>query len=153
MAEEAGFLEEEVAAVAAVDGRGPRVFHVFYDGDCGFCDRSVHFLVTRYRGTDAGFAPIGGATWQRLLGGAEDFESVVVLRRDGRMLLESDAVLYLMYKLGGNWRLLARLGFCVPSLIRNAFYRLVARVRRLIVRGAPGRCALLPKEKRALFLP
>lgn len=147
------FLEEEVEVVAAVAGREARVFHVFYDGDCGFCDRSVHFFVTRYRGTDARFAPIGGETWQRLLGEAEDFESVVVLRRDGRLLLQSEAVLYLMYRLGGIWNLVARLGSCVPTIIRNAFYRVVARVRRLIIRGGPGKCALLPKEKRALFLP
>lgn len=140
--------------MAALDaGRHNRMFHVFYDGDCGMCDRATYFFVTRYHRNDVRFAPLGGETARRLLGDFPALNSVVVRRRDGRVLQESDAVLYLLHQLGGGWRALARLGACVPAVLRNLVYKFIARTRKWIVRGRPEKCALLPKEKRALILP
>jgi predicted DCC family thiol-disulfide oxidoreductase YuxK len=52
----------------------------------------------------------------------------LVLWHQGRVWVESDAVLHLLRMMGGVWKLPALLRF-IPAMLRNPVYRLIARNR------------------------
>jgi predicted DCC family thiol-disulfide oxidoreductase YuxK len=84
---------------------------VFYDGECGFCHRWVRLAVRLDRdGSTFRFAPRKGETFRALV--AQDQRealpaSILVLTRKGRILTRSSAVLHILEKLGGGWRVIA----------------------------------------------
>jgi predicted DCC family thiol-disulfide oxidoreductase YuxK len=129
---------------------------VFYDGSCGFCHRSVTFVVTRDRRGFFRFAPLFGSTFLSKVAEAERHDlpdSIVVLTVDGRILTRSAAALHIGRRLGGVWRLLAALGRIVPAFLRDSVYNAVARVRSRLFARPEGSCPLLPAELRARFDP
>jgi predicted DCC family thiol-disulfide oxidoreductase YuxK len=64
----------------------------------------------------------------------------------------SDAVLATATYLGGVYALLAGLGRLVPRFLRDPVYKLVAKLRRQIMRGAPA-CHLPAPHELARMLP
>ena len=84
---------------------GPRPI-VFFDGDCGLCDRFVRFLVARDRRQRLHYAPLQGDTARQLIppATAESIDSVILLDEDG-LHLRSEAALRAIAHLGGVWRL------------------------------------------------
>jgi predicted DCC family thiol-disulfide oxidoreductase YuxK len=128
---------------------------VFYDGDCGFCHRSVRFLLARDPdGSRFRYAPLQGETVGRLLGAAERAslpDSLVVRTAAGELLVRSRALLHVLRRLGGAWALLAGLLWLVPRPLRDATYDAFARVRyRLFVRPTEA-CPVLSPSLRARF--
>lgn len=127
---------------------------VFFDGACGMCHGLVRFLLAEARTPGAfRFAPLHGETFQATLGAetrAALPDSVVVVRADGTLLTRSTAVLHLLARLGGVWRVLAAAAGLVPARVRDAAYALLARVRR---RGSAAACAMPPAAWRAHFAP
>lgn len=131
---------------------------VLYDGGCGLCHRSVAFLARRDRdGSRFRFAPLGGATAAARLADTAaaglPAGTVVVLTADGRTLLRSDAALHALRRLGGVWRALAAASRAVPRPLRDAVYRLVARLRRRLFPPPEGACPRLPAGFAQRFLP
>jgi predicted DCC family thiol-disulfide oxidoreductase YuxK len=131
---------------------------VLYDGGCGLCHRSVSYLARRDRdGSRFRFAPLGGETAGARLAqpdaGGFPAGTVVVLTADGRVLLRSDAALHALGRLGGGWRALAAAFRAVPRPLRDAVYRLVARLRRRLFPPPSGACPRLPAGLAARFLP
>lgn len=130
-----------------------------YDGDCGFCTRSVQFVLTHdtRRGT-LRFASRDGEAGRAVRERHPELKSVESLlwveTVDGREVVSvhSDAVLATATYLGGFYALLAGLGRLVPKFLRDPVYKLVARVRRQIVRGAPT-CHLPSSNELARMLP
>ena len=127
---------------------------VFFDGVCGLCDRTVHFLLKRDRHDRLRFAPLQGETARRVLpplgGKPEDLDTIYVLTSDGRLLQKSRAVVFATMALGGAWVLLGVLRL-VPRPIADVVYDFVARVRYRIF-GRSEVCALPSPEERARFL-
>lgn len=117
-----------------------------YDGDCGFCTRSVRFLLERDRKGQLRFASRSGdfgAAVRVRHPQLREVESLLWLEPSAggeRVLIYSDAVLAAAAYLGGIWKLLAQLGGLVPRVVRDPVYRAIAKVRQRIVRG--GACAL-----------
>ena len=106
--------------------------HVFYDGDCGFCHGSVRFLAARDGRGAFRYAPLGGSTFQALVPAPERAglpDSLVIRTADGRVLVESGALLHCLRRLGGGWRALATLLGALPRALRDAAYRAFARNR------------------------
>ncbi len=108
------------------------VTRLFYDGDCGFCDRMVRFVARHDSTRRIRFAPLGGETFAKLVppeaqGGLPD--SLVVLTAEGDLLTQSRAVIHLLHRMGPGWHLLGTLLAHVPENIREGGYRLVARWR------------------------
>jgi predicted DCC family thiol-disulfide oxidoreductase YuxK len=106
---------------------------MFFDGECGFCQKSVRFV---YEFDERGlieFAPLQGhfATELGLLSYAEKGGgSLVVLReQDGEVFTKSDALVELGKALGGVFYLLAMMLSGLPKRFRNGAYDLVARNR------------------------
>ncbi|MDQ8206801.1 DCC1-like thiol-disulfide oxidoreductase family protein [Coraliomargarita sp. SDUM461003] len=114
----------------------PRDAILFYDGECGLCQRSVQFLLRRDRGEVLYFAPIQGVTAQQYLSAhlRTALSSVIYLRptTDGqpaKTLLRSDAVLCALIDMHTAWRYPAYLARCIPLTWRDAIYQWIANNR------------------------
>ena len=130
---------------------------VFFDGDCGFCRRWVQLVVKHdHDGRAFRFAPRKGETFRSLVA-AERREalppSILVLTSDGRILSRSSAVLHILERLGGGWRLMAAVGRMVPTGIREVIYRFVARVRHGLLPAPDSACPVVAPELRERFGP
>jgi predicted DCC family thiol-disulfide oxidoreductase YuxK len=78
-------------------------------------------------------------------------DSIVVRDGDGRLLFRSEAVLEVLRRLGGVWRMV---GACVGLLPRgflDAVYDRVAGVRGKLFRKPPEACPLVPPELQGRF--
>lgn len=122
------------------------------------CHGAVKFVAGRDRRGEAAFrfAPLGGQTFESSfpdITSANLPDSMIVETRDGRMLLQSSGVVYILRQLGGPWPLLGRLLGLVPRVLRDAGYDLVARIRHRIVKKPDGVCPILPPELRGRFDP
>lgn len=133
---------------------------VYYDGTCGLCHGVIRFLLSEDRFTRFKFAALDSDSFndrvKQLItrGGGDPTklpDSVVVMTGDERMLLKSDAVLYIMSSLGGLWRLLAMPGYLVPRVVRDACYDLVASNRKRVFGEAQTTCPLMPADLRTRF--
>src|SRR3954447_10402285 len=86
---------------------------IFYDGDCGLCDRGIRFVLNRDLGGKAfRFAPLQGDTFRKSLPSALIPvlpDSMLVQTRDGRLLMKSEAWVHILHRLGGGWRLISSL--------------------------------------------
>jgi predicted DCC family thiol-disulfide oxidoreductase YuxK len=123
-----------------------------YDGSCGFCGRSVQFILRHERRHDLLFVPRDSPLGKELRRQfrLEAVESMLWVDGD-KVKTESDAVLYAAHYLGGFWSVLAGIGSLVPSALRNWGYRLIARNRRRL--SASSTTCLLPTpEQQARFL-
>ncbi len=122
------------------------VDHVFYDGECGFCHWSVRFLAARDREGCFRYAPLGGPTFEKLVPEVRRAalpDSLVVHTADGRVLVESPALLHCLRRLGGGLALVARLLALLPRTFRDAAYAAFARRRRRLF-GRPDDACPIP---------
>jgi predicted DCC family thiol-disulfide oxidoreductase YuxK len=126
---------------------------LLYDGSCGFCARSVQFLL-RHEGSrhDLRFAPLAGVTGRRVRDEHPELEgadSMVWYEPPRPPLVRSAAVIRAARYLGGGWSLLGGAGSLVPRPIRDWVYRQIARHRHRI----PGPACVIPTaEERPRFL-
>ena len=109
---------------------------LLFDGDCGFCNKSVGMV---YRIDDEGaveFAPLQGRLAKELgLGGFADKEGgtmVIIRESDGERFFKGDAWIELGKTLGGIWAVLANAYSVFPKGARDWGYDLVARNRYLL---------------------
>jgi predicted DCC family thiol-disulfide oxidoreductase YuxK len=141
-----------------IAGRGARsVERVYYDGHCGLCHRTVRFLLAEdVDGSRFRFAALQGATCAARIAPerrAELPDSVVVETADGKLLVKSAAVLHLLARLGGLWRVLGAAGSIVPRGVRDLAYDGVARIRLRLFAAPAEACPLSPPALRERFDP
>jgi len=126
---------------------------LFFDGECGLCNRTVRWLIARDRRRVLRFAPLQGElAAQKLPPLPEGFEegSVALWDEDG-VHYRSEATLRAVARLGGIWRLSTML-LWVPQALRDFFYRWIAR-NRIRWFGRVESCALLsPADRDRLLL-
>jgi predicted DCC family thiol-disulfide oxidoreductase YuxK len=131
---------------------------LLFDGTCGFCARSVQFVLHRERRrTTLRFASLDSPTGVAIQARHPELAGVDsvfwVEPRDAagrdRVYGRSDAVLRVMHYLGGAWSVLAAIGALVPRFVRDPVYDLVARHRHEI--GAAS-CLVPTAEQRDRFL-
>lgn len=128
---------------------------LFYDGACGLCHRTVRFVI----GADAGgdkfsFAPLGGEFFLATVPEAERSglpDSLVLRTRDGQLLVRSAAVLHILERLGGAWRMVAAVAQVVPRALRDSLYDTIARVRYRWFARPKDVCPVLPPHLRRRF--
>ncbi|SDD61675.1 Predicted thiol-disulfide oxidoreductase YuxK, DCC family [Paenibacillus sp. UNCCL117] len=126
---------------------------VLYDGDCGFCQRAVQFILPRDRRGIFRFAALQSETGQSLLrqhgleGATPD---TFVLVQQGRAFTRSTAGLRVLRELGGAWRL-CYAAIIVPAPLRDAVYSLFARHRYRLF-GRTDACMIPSPEVRERFL-
>lgn len=115
---------------------------ILYDGLCRLCNRMVRFVVRRDGAGVFRFASLQGPFAERTLAryGASpsDLDTFYVVTTqnagvgdgaDERLLARSDAVLFVLRKIGGIWSAMAGAIALLPRVIRDWAYRLVARNR------------------------
>jgi predicted DCC family thiol-disulfide oxidoreductase YuxK len=128
---------------------------LLYDGTCGFCAESVQFVLRHDRRGLLRFAALDSAYGRRVLNRHPElrgFDSVLFVDpAQDKVAAHSSAVLRVAAYLGGRWGLL-RVARVIPSPIRDAVYRLVARHRHRLSAHGP-QCLVPSAQDRARFLP
>lgn len=124
---------------------------VFFDGVCNLCNAAVQFILKRERSPSLLFAPLQGETFRNTVH-EQNLPDSIVLWEKGSLYTESSAVLRIAQHLRQPWPFLAAAGKIFPEFLRNAVYRLVARLRYRWF-GKRESCYLPTPELRARFLP
>lgn len=127
---------------------------IVFDGVCVLCNGWVRFLLKRDHAVGFRFAAMQGESGRVLLarhGLDADDPSSFLLVEEGDAYADSDAILRVLSRLGGVWRL-TRLLRVVPAVLRDAVYRWVARNRYRIF-GRHEACLLPDAEMSDRFLP
>jgi predicted DCC family thiol-disulfide oxidoreductase YuxK len=128
---------------------------LFYDGHCALCHGAVKFVMKRDRaGTAFRFAPLQGETFQALVPVAERSglpDSIVILAADGSLRARSDAVVRILERLGGGWKVVGSLLAAVPRGLRDAVYDFMARIRYRVFGKREDLCPIVPPEMRKRF--
>lgn len=133
---------------------------LFFDGECGFCDRAIRFAMSHdvhgrlYAATLSG--ETARAALQPFAGMLVKVDSTVLYlpatpSREASVQIHSDAALSVLRLLGGGWALLGTFGHIVPRWIRDGAYKAFAR-RRFQFFGRVAACQLWPPEWRARIL-
>lgn len=124
---------------------------VFYDGDCGFCNRTVAYLLKHDRGKEIYFASIQSAVCKKIFdeyGWDEPDLSTFYYVEGGNLYKKSTAALKVVRNFKYPQRLML-LGFVFPRFLRDFVYDLVARNRKRISKGY---CVVPSEEDRSRFL-
>ena len=132
---------------------------LLYDGLCGFCDRTVQFILARDPGGAMRFAPLQGAFAREVLQrhpALHDVDSLILVDAEPAAgagtppLVRSDAILAIADYLGWPWRAAAVLRL-VPRALRDWGYDLFARHRYRLF-GRYDSCPLPDATVRARFI-
>ena len=104
---------------------------ILFDGICNLCNRSIQYVIKNDKPASFKFASLQSATGRKLL---KEFNlpgnelNSFVLIQDNKAYTRSTAALKVIKKLKGPVKLLY--GFIiVPSFIRDAVYKLIAKNR------------------------
>ncbi len=129
---------------------------VFYDGNCGFCDHTVQWLLARDAKEVLYFAPLQGAVAASVLpqfGLPEDLDSIVYVHTtrhgeavESSVYIYSDAIGQILKTLPLPWSWL-RVAWVVPKFLRDAVYKGFA-ARRIQWFGTVDACQL-PDERQS----
>ena len=134
---------------------------LFFDGECGFCDRAIRFSMSHDRHGQLYAATLAGETARAALAPFRDMlvdvDSTVLYlpatpMRDATVQIHSDAALTVLRLLGGGWAVLGALGSIVPRWIRDGAYKAFAK-RRFRLFGRVDACQLWPPAWRTRILP
>lgn len=115
---------------------------VFYDGECGLCQRSVSFLAKIDTKKELTFAPLNGETYRMFFKGSSDLATVVFYNRE-QISVKSEAIIEVCNSLGGIKKLAVILRI-FPLKLRDKIYDLIAEQRKKVS------CVILPKDQRFL---
>ena len=121
---------------------------LFFDGDCGFCSKSVLKVHALDKKGQVDFAPLQGEFSKKMgytnLADKNGGTMVFLRESDNTPFFKGDAWIQLGKVLGGFWSILARAFGILPKCLRDWIYDFVAKHRYLIA-GKGNACAL-PSE-------
>lgn len=135
---------------------------IFYDGQCGLCDRVVHWILKHDLSEQFDFAPLNGVTAAKKIPYNSLKLNVNSSNEDTLVLIENyqsdspqiyilgKAAFRICWLLGGVWKVLGSLAF-LPSWMYNWIYRLVAKNRQSLF--SMEQCQLHKHEFKNRFLP
>ena len=125
---------------------------VFFDGDCGFCDRTVQWLLKNDERELLYFAPLQGEEAQKVLPQFDlppDLDSIVYVRHSVTgvdVFIYSNAIGEILKVLPLRWSWM-RIAWIVPRALRDVVYRAFA-ARRIQWFGRVDTCQL-PDERQS----
>lgn len=122
---------------------------VFYDGDCGFCNSSVQFILNKKK-KKFYFSPLQSDFAQDHLGdsGIKINMDTIYYSKNGKVYERSSAAMQICKGLKGLWPMMV-VFYIVPKFIRDAVYNAVAKRRHKI---RAGYCMLPSEEEQKLFI-
>jgi predicted DCC family thiol-disulfide oxidoreductase YuxK len=128
---------------------------MYYDGHCGLCHHAVQFVLKHDRdGSRFRFAPLDSDSFRRNIPPelrANLPDSVIVWTAGGQALAQSAAILHILARLGGFWRILAAVGRLFPARLLNWIYGNIAAIRHRLFAPPEAACPLMPKHLRDRF--
>jgi predicted DCC family thiol-disulfide oxidoreductase YuxK len=124
---------------------------IFYDGDCGFCNKTVQFVLNREKNEDIHFCALQSdfakAFFKEL--GIDEIDFSTFYFWDGKKLnSRSTAALKVLNYLKFPFNL-GKIGWLCPRFIRDGIYGMIAKRR---MRLAPSFCALPTPKQAVRFL-
>ena len=130
---------------------------LFYDGNCGLCDRAVQFVLAHDDNKQFVFAPLQGETAKSLLQNLspeqKSLDTLILIENyltpDKKVYFMGQGALRIAWLLGSPYALLGSLSF-LPSYPFDAGYKLVARNRHRFFDNA---CVVPNADNKARFLP
>lgn len=123
---------------------------VIYDGECGFCDSSVQFILQQKPNDKLRFVSFQSETGEnirRQLNITDDLDSIIIVEHR-KHYKKSQAIFRILNYIQSPWRAL-RLFRYIPTGISNFFYDIIAKHRYRIKNNT---CRLLTAEERKLFI-
>ena len=131
---------------------------LLFDGECGFCDATVQWIMDHDSQRVFRMAALQGETAQSVLARhpevPENLDSLIIVEQlDGQEVLswESRAVAVGAGYLGYPWRILS-IGKWIPRGLTDPMYRLIAR-HRLKIMGRLESCRVPTEAEQQRFLP
>jgi predicted DCC family thiol-disulfide oxidoreductase YuxK len=125
---------------------------LLFDGECGFCNKTIHFFLRKERNKKMHFAPLQSELGKALRNYFEISDEIdsIILIKDHSAYIKSCAALRLTPYMKGLWRSLI-VFVIIPPFLRNIVYDFIARRRKKMF-GRVESCALLKNEDRERFL-
>ncbi len=126
---------------------------IFFDGVCGGCNRFVDFVIRTDSSREIFFSPVQGKTAAEfsLYQNEPPREWKIAYVDENGVHEGADAVLLVLRRLGGFWKLPALLIY-IPRPVKDSFYGIVSRNRYRIF-GKRDICRVPSPEERERFLP
>lgn len=125
---------------------------VLYDGDCGFCNFWVKWILSKDKKQQFKFASLQGNYGQAFLKknqlNTTDFDTLYLVSETGSYFQKLEAVIKICTTIGGLYSLAAVLKI-VPVYTRDAIYGVVSRNRKRVLQG---NCYLPTAEQRKMFI-
>lgn len=115
---------------------------VFYDGDCGLCQRSIAIISKMDKKKELRFAPLNGEIYRIFFKKSSNLVSVIFYNHE-KTSVKSEAIIEICKSLGG----IKKLAICLrifPLKFRDLIYDLIANQRRKVS------CVILKKDERFL---
>lgn len=113
----------------------PSKYYIFYDGDCGFCNYWVGWVLKRDKKDQFLFASLQSDFGQKFLKERNlnntQFNTFYLWKPNQFYLIKSKAVMKVAEILGGKYALYSNLNF-IPRLVSDFIYNKVAENRRKI---------------------
>lgn len=124
---------------------------IFYDGECGFCNLSVQFVLNHERTDDIYFSSLQSdyaSVFFKSLELPDPDLSTFYFYNNGVLFEKSTAALKVLPNL--KWYLqIAVIGWVVPRILRDKLYDFVAKRRKKLANGF---CVLPTAEQQQRFL-
>lgn len=124
-------------------------YHIlFYDGDCGFCNSWVQWVLKHDRKDKFRFASLQSELGQCFLKERgmkkENFDTVILWKPGAYYVTKSEAILKVAQLLGGKYQLL-QIGKIIPKSITDPVYSWIAKRRKKL---KPLACEMLSESDR-----
>lgn len=125
---------------------------LLFDGECGFCNKSVQFFLKHEKKKSMHFVPLQSASGNIIKKYFEIGDEVdsLILIKDYSAYIKSCAALRLTLYMKGAWPAMA-VFLIIPPFLRNMVYSLIAK-HRMKIFGRVESCALIPLEDRNRIL-
>lgn len=125
---------------------------LFFDGNCGLCNRSVKFVLRKEKNKALLFSALQSEFADNTLPPYNLKESLdsMVLLENGKIYLQSSAALRVTKYLKGLWPLMM-VFIIVPPFIRNGVYNYIAK-NRITWFGTADYCEMMTPELKNRFI-
>ena len=131
----------------------PQKYYVFYDGDCGFCNHWVQWILKNDHKDKFRFAALQGEFGQKFLRDRQlktgDFDTLYLWKPKKFYLTKAAAVSQIGKILGGRFYALGCTAV-LPSFIGNWIYSIIAKHRMKL---ASEKCFLPNESEKKKFIP
>lgn len=127
-------------------------YYIFYDGDCGFCNFWVQWVLKNDKQDQFLFAALQSDFGQKFLKERglknNNFNTIYLWKPDAYYLTKSDAILKIATTIGGIYYL-ANISKIFPKFMRNIGYDIIAKNRKKLMKES---CLLPSPEQRKKFI-